>query len=135
MWNFVSLTNGCCVRIKSKTMTLAFAASRSGSTYLSLILCQWAKIKIQPSALVEHNNLPSKCSLFSPWSCRTIDRIGVRQYTLTRSLSVILYNYPPCWSVTQRFVSQRKVRSPEGSHSNKGDNWHSISNICSPYTK
>ena len=26
----------------------------------------------------------------------------------------ILYNYHPCWSVTRRFVSQRKVRSPEG---------------------
>jgi hypothetical protein len=25
----------------------------------------------------------------------------------------IIYNYHPCWSVTRRFVSQRKVRSPE----------------------
>ena len=25
-----------------------------------------------------------------------------------------IYNYHPCWSVTRRFVSQRKVRSPEG---------------------
>jgi hypothetical protein len=25
-----------------------------------------------------------------------------------------LYNYHPCWSVTRRFDSQRKVRSPEG---------------------
>ena len=27
---------------------------------------------------------------------------------------IALYNYHPCWSVTRRFVSQRKVRSPEG---------------------
>jgi hypothetical protein len=26
----------------------------------------------------------------------------------------ILYSYLPCWSVTRRFVSQRKVRSPDG---------------------
>ena len=46
----------------------------------------------------------------------------------------ILYNYHPCWSVTRRFVSPRKVRSNPrvtlpfsgrqtvGSQSNKGDN-------------
>ena len=27
---------------------------------------------------------------------------------------IVLYNYHPCRSVTRRFVSQRKVRSPEG---------------------
>ena len=62
----------------------------------------------------------------------------------------ILYNYHPCWSVTRRFVSQRKVRSPEGfpegdltfgrrstvgSHSNKGDNWYIISKIFASDTK
>jgi hypothetical protein len=26
----------------------------------------------------------------------------------------ILFNYHPCWSVVRRFVSQRKVMSPEG---------------------
>jgi hypothetical protein len=53
-----------------------------------------------------------------------------------------IYNYHPCWSVTRRFASQRKVRSPSGrvtllfsgrqtvgSHYNKGDNLNIISNI------
>ena len=51
-----------------------------------------------------------------------------------------LCNSLHCWSVTRWFISQRKVRSPEGdltfegrqtvgSHSNKGDNWYIISNI------
>ena len=31
-----------------------------------------------------------------------------------------LYNYHPCWSVTGRFVSQRKVRSPEGNLTFRG---------------
>jgi hypothetical protein len=30
------------------------------------------------------------------------------------SLTTIVYNYHSCWSVTRQFLSQRKVRSPEG---------------------
>jgi hypothetical protein len=44
---------------------------------------------------------------------------NVTDITRTSSLGTIcvldiLYNYYPCWSVTRRFVSQRKVRSPKG---------------------
>jgi hypothetical protein len=30
----------------------------------------------------------------------------------SQNKSMIVYNYHPCWTVTWRFVSQRKVRSP-----------------------
>jgi hypothetical protein len=35
--------------------------------------------------------------------------------------SIILYNYHPCWSVTRRFVYQRKVMSPEGDITFRGE--------------
>ena len=38
--------------------------------------------------------------------------VGIESGTLF--LLLILYNYHPCWSVTRRFVSQRKVRLPGG---------------------
>ena len=41
-----------------------------------------------------------------------------KKSTIFRNLRIywngILFNYHPCLSVTRRFVSQRKVRSPEG---------------------
>ena len=46
--------------------------------------------------------------------------IMFRVYVLVLSVASLipfhytLYNYHPCCSVTRRFVSQRKVRSPEG---------------------
>ena len=40
-------------------------------------------------------------------------KVALNTITLAHNCNP-LYNYHPCWSVTRRFVSQRKVRSPKG---------------------
>jgi hypothetical protein len=55
---------------------------------------------------------------------------GVCQFTVEKLNTIVspytvaIYNYHPCWSVTRRFVSQRKERSPEGDLAFRGETNH-----------
>jgi hypothetical protein len=63
------------------------------------------------------HTIVSRSAVHTP-SCRdqpfTHHRVKIsRAHTIRYYCAKILYNYHPCWSVTRRFVSKRKVWSPE----------------------